>query len=204
MATVGDVADRLGLLTLTPGPAGRTRRLRVSRVIQVGGVPLTAVTSSDVVCVGGAGWKAVGEPESFAAAIRERGVPAIVVDTDDDRLSAEFVSSCVQHGVPIYMLPRERTFADLLGCFAPQTSAAGGGDSDAGQVSAIIDVLADFHRKSGITGAVVLRGAFIARRRPRSISTWSRRRSPWHPFPCTRSREPRPRCMSHFPVRVPR
>lgn len=162
MATVGDVADRLGLLTLTPGPAERTRRLRVSRVIQVGGVPLTAVTSSDVVCVGGAGWKAVGEPESFAAAIRERGVPAIVVDTDDDRLSAEFVSSCVQHGVPIYMLPRERTFADLLGCFAPQTSAVGGSDSDAGQVSAIIDVLADFHRKSGITGAVVLRGAFLA------------------------------------------
>ncbi|MCK8613398.1 helix-turn-helix domain-containing protein [Gordonia sp. C13] len=162
MATVGDVADRLGLLTLTPAPAERTLRLQVSRAVELGDVPLTAVAATDVVCVAGVGWTAVGEPDSFAAAIRECGVPAIVVDTDDDRLSAEFVSSCVQHGVPIYMLPRERTFADLIGCFVPQTPVAGKADSDAGQVSVITDVLADFYRKSGIIGAVVLRGAVIA------------------------------------------
>ncbi|TYQ09288.1 UNVERIFIED_ORG: sugar diacid utilization regulator [Gordonia westfalica J30] len=160
MATMGDVADRLGLLTLTPGPAERTRHLRVAGAVEIGIVALTAVQASDIVCVTGAGWAVTGKPESFAAVIRERGVPAVVVDTDDDNLSAEFVSACVRHGVPIYMLPRARTIADLRAFVTPH-APAGACDTDSGQVSMVIDVLADFHRKSGVAGAVVLRGAVI-------------------------------------------
>ncbi|GAC84527.1 hypothetical protein GP2_023_00510 [Gordonia paraffinivorans NBRC 108238] len=159
MPTVGEVADRLGLLPLTPGPAERTRRQEVTGVAECASAA-PEVKAGNLVCMRETGWRAAGAPGAFVAAIRRRGVCAVVVDTDDRCLTAEFVSACVQQGVPIYMLPKGCRFDDIRALFdeaQPQAVE----ESDPDPVTVIADLLDSLRRRSSIFGAVVLDGAVL-------------------------------------------
>nr|WP_231895810.1 hypothetical protein [Gordonia sp. LAM0048] len=160
MATVGDVVIGVGLLSVTPGAAGRTRHVEVSGTCEAGRIEPADVGVGDIVHMGSTGWPAAGAPEVFAATLRQRAAAAVVVDTDDDNLSAEFVSACVSHGVPIYMLPRAKSFRDVEMVVAPRAMVDDAID-ESGPVASILASLGAFHRASGISGAVVLDGAVL-------------------------------------------
>lgn len=160
MATVGDVVVGVGLLSVTPGAAERTRHVQVSGTCEVGRIKPAEVGAGDLVLMGPTGWPASGAPQTFAATLRQCAAAAVVVDTDDDNLSAEFVSACVSHGVPIYMLPRARSFRDVEMVVAPRAMVDDAID-ESGPVASILSSLGAFHRASGISGAVVLDGAVL-------------------------------------------
>ncbi|WP_439031846.1 PucR family transcriptional regulator [Gordonia terrae] len=161
MATVGDVVIGVGLLSVTPGAAGRTRHVEVSGICEVGRIEPAEVGAGDIVHMGSTGWPTTGASEVFAATLRQCAAAAVVVDTDDDNLSAEFVSACVSHGVPIYMLPRTKTFRDIEMIVAPHSIVDDAPD-ESGPVASILASLGAFHRASGINGAVVLDGAVLS------------------------------------------
>ncbi|MCG7631607.1 helix-turn-helix domain-containing protein [Gordonia McavH-238-E] len=160
MATVGDVVIGVGLLSVTPGAAGRTRHVEVSGTCEAGRIEPADVGAGDIVHMGSTGWPAAGAPEVFAATLRQRAAAAVVVDTDDDNLSAEFVSACVSHGVPIYMLPRTKTFRDVEVVVTPH-AVVDDTVGESGPVASILASLGAFHRASGISGAVLLDGAVL-------------------------------------------
>ncbi|MEE3851860.1 helix-turn-helix domain-containing protein [Gordonia sp. LSe1-13] len=159
MATVGDLVDRAGLLTLTPSPAGKVHREEISAVHEVSS-PASAIHEGSLVYVSTSAWTALPNPQNLPLALRSRGAVAVIVDTDDEHLSAEFVGACVQQSLPVFMLPRSSTITDVTALVEPAVKPESPGTGDA-MMPSIADAIESFAHATGTTVWLVLDGCIV-------------------------------------------
>ena len=149
MATVGELVDRGGLLTLTPAPAERARRADVTALYEMTSTPVTP-TPGCIVYVPTAAWAFVVDLEKLPGMLRAKGTVAVIVDTDDARLSAEFVAACVAQSLPIYMLTHSASVSDLRALLAPAQPASAPGRPHELMQPIVDDIIAFAQRASGM------------------------------------------------------
>ena len=159
MATVGELVDRGGLLTLTPAPAERARRADVTALYEMTSTPVTP-TPGCIVYVPTAAWAFVVDLEKLPGMLRAKGTVAVIVDTDDARLSAEFVAACVAQSLPIYMLTHSASVSDLRALLAPAQPASAPGRPHE-LMQPIVDDIIAFAQTTGTTVWLVLDGCVL-------------------------------------------
>ncbi len=157
MTTVGDLVDRGGLLVLTPGPAEKVHREVIGSLYEIAADTPLRPPASSVVHLPTSVWPSLSAPQSLPAALRSHGAVAVVVDTDDANLSAEFVAACVRQSLPIFMLPRSGTVADLGALIAPSVDDTGRAGTDL--LQPITDMLAEFEQTTSTQPWIVTCGS---------------------------------------------
>lgn len=160
MATVGDLVDRGVLMSLTPAPAERARRAVVTAMYEVTATP-TRPGPGNIVYMPTSLWASLDDVEKFPAELRSRGAVAVVVDTDDAHLSAEFVSACVTQSLPIYMVPRSASIADVRAQIAPPAPVGAPGRGHE-LVVPIVAAITSFTTSTAMTVWLALDGCVLS------------------------------------------
>ncbi|GAA4400248.1 helix-turn-helix domain-containing protein [Tsukamurella soli] len=175
MATVAELVTRAGLRSLTPDSAERVRLRPVEALYAIEpDTPVDAAAGS-VAHAPSRCWSALTvPPRELAAVLASQRVLAVVVDGDDPNLPPEFVAGCRAHSLPLFVLPRAATFAQLtaaLDAGAQSAASSSGGDGD---VASIRRTLTDFDGQADTTSWLVLPGCVIGGTAP-SDPAWALR-----------------------------
>ncbi|MGI5218155.1 PucR family transcriptional regulator [Nocardia sp. CA-290969] len=160
MATLGTFALRAGLRCLTPGPADRAHRAVVTGLHEFDPAVPPAVGPGSLFYVSSQRWPAVPGAESLAAELRAAGGVAVVVDNDDRNLPPEFVAACVRQVLPVYLLPKDGSFAQLT-----HALPTGSQDTETARetgIAAVRGTLGRFTRTTGTTAGLVMDGCVIS------------------------------------------
>lgn len=158
MATVGDLVDRAGLRSLTPGAVEKARDNSVSTFCEIDSASGIDFEAGCVVYVPAGTWPSLSAPESLLAQMRSRGGVGVVVDNDDFDLPPEFVTECVRQSMPVFLLPKDMLFGQLSATLTSQPAGVPKQDSHS---EAVQDLLDEFVGKSGVTVWVVMQGCVI-------------------------------------------
>ncbi|TSD49897.1 PucR family transcriptional regulator [Rhodococcus sp. KBS0724] len=158
MATVGDLVDRVGLRSLTPGAVEKARDHSVSTFYEIDSASGTDFGLGAVVYVPAGTWPSLSAPESIPAQLRSGGGVGVVVDNDDFDLPPEFVTECVRQSMPVFLLPKDMHFVQLRETLAPQPAVVPNQDSNSEAVQALID---EFVGKSEVAVWVAMQGCVI-------------------------------------------
>ncbi|MGC0366545.1 hypothetical protein ABH922_004529 [Rhodococcus sp. 27YEA15] len=155
MATIGDLIDRVGLRSLTPGAVERARDRQLSAFCRIDPTVQITVAPGSLIYLPAAVWSAFSNVDAVFGEVRS-GVGA-VVDNDDCNLPPEFVTECVRESLPVFLLPKSIPFEDLP---ARLRTVSGGLDRDS-SVDAIADVIDSFTRGTDVRVWVVTEGCVL-------------------------------------------
>lgn len=161
MATVDDIFARLGLTTLTPGLVERSRATSVREIYELDSTGTLEIGPGSVVYVAPHRWQEVGTPATFAQQIRANGGIAVVVDNDDLGLPPEFVQDCVRSALPVLVLPRTASAADLRAAVRRTGTGRLNGDEN-DSASEMRALLARFAGDSGTEVWLAMSGCLIS------------------------------------------
>ncbi|MFW0785176.1 helix-turn-helix domain-containing protein [Gordonia sp. CPCC 206044] len=162
MATVGEVVDRAGLLSLTPGPADKVHRHLVNDLLELTPSRPLDVATGSVVYLPTVVWASLTSPEEIPGDLRSAGAVAVVIDTDDGNLLPEFVAACVSHSLPIYMLPRSSDVTDLRSIITKPAQVRDIDGSTSDLLRPLTATLDAFASESGLSVCLVMDGCLLA------------------------------------------
>lgn len=167
---MGDFVGQVGLRPLTRDPAERCQHKPVTGLAEFVPAKSLPPAAGAVVYIRSTSWQSVTEPASLAAQLHSCGVVAVIIDNDDRGLPPEFVTTCLRHVVPVFLLPKGVSFAQLTTEPADQQSTRHRkGDLDA--ISCSIDSFVD---SSGARAWLVMKGCAVSGSHPADMDLLTR------------------------------
>lgn len=162
MTTVDDFVTRVRLRSLMPGAADSILSRTITSVVEMTSqTPLDLVHGS-VVYVPSTTWPSLPSPEAIPSQLKLTGALAVVVNNDDLNLPPEFVEACVHAAIPVFLLPKSKTFDELRAALTQQANGIDPRAARPSDLDAIRNALDGFTADTGTQAWFVMQGGVVS------------------------------------------